>query len=69
MNGHELFPYLLWKISDLLKEFIVLYLFILFGERFVEKRGYNLFERAWMITIIVLSVLTFLLLSHVHLYR
>jgi hypothetical protein len=47
-------------LFDLLKRFIFLYIFILLGEWFVQKRGYNLFERAWIITMITLLLLTFI---------
>jgi hypothetical protein len=58
MDGFSL---LIWKLFDLLKEFIFFYIFILLGEWFVQKRGYHLFERAWIITMIVLVLLTFML--------
>jgi hypothetical protein len=47
-------------LFNLLKEFIIFYIFIFLGEWFVQKRGYNLFERAWMITMIALILLTFI---------
>jgi hypothetical protein len=47
-------------LLNLLKEFILFYIFILLGEWFVQKRGYNLFERAWIITMIALVLLTFI---------
>jgi hypothetical protein len=47
-------------LYNLLKEFTLFYVFILLGEWFVHKRGYNLFERAWIITMIALVLLTFI---------
>jgi hypothetical protein len=47
-------------LFNLLKEFTLFYIFIFLGEWFVERRGYNLFERAWIITMIALVLLTFI---------
>lgn len=44
-------------LFNLLKVFIFFYIFILLGEWFVQKRGYNLFERAWIITMIAMVLL------------
>ncbi|EKN65646.1 hypothetical protein BABA_19476 [Neobacillus bataviensis LMG 21833] len=55
----------LWSFSLLfVKQFIIYYLIILLGEWFAEKKGYNLFERAWLITIMALSLLIFSLGIH-----
>jgi hypothetical protein len=51
---------LILLLFNFLKVFIFFYLFILLGEWFVQKRGYNLFERAWIITMIALVLLTFM---------
>lgn len=64
MNGQELFSFIVWKMVSLLKEFIVFYLLILMGEWFASKRGFNLFERTWIVTVITLFVLTFVLWFH-----
>ncbi|WML54794.1 hypothetical protein RCG17_09470 [Neobacillus sp. PS3-12] len=47
-------------LFNLLKAFALFYIFILLGEWFVQKKGYNLFERAWIITMIALVLLTFI---------
>lgn len=61
MDGLSLLHFSIWKLVDMFKDFVILYLFILLGEWFVQKKGYNLFERAWIITMIVLFVITFML--------
>jgi hypothetical protein len=61
VDQQGLFNFAIWKMLNILKEFLIFYLFILAGEWFVTKRGYNLFERAWVITVIALSILTFVL--------
>ncbi|MDR6121432.1 MULTISPECIES: hypothetical protein [Bacillaceae] len=55
MDIHGLLSFIFLKV----KEFIIFYLCILLGEWFAEKHGWNLFERAWLITIIALSIITF----------
>jgi hypothetical protein len=62
MNGFGLF---FWKLIDVLKEFVLFYILILIGEWFVQKRGGNLFERAWIITMIAFGILTFLLWKNI----
>jgi hypothetical protein len=47
-------------LFNILKELTLFYVFILLGEWFVQKKGYNLFERAWIITMIALVLLTFI---------
>ena len=64
MDGLILLHFTLWKLFDVLKEFIIFYVFILLGEWFVQKKGYNLFARAWVITLITLSILTFVVWAH-----
>ncbi|MCQ6278646.1 hypothetical protein [Bacillus sp. EB600] len=64
MGGLTLLHFILWKLFDVFKEFIIFYVFILLGEWFVQKKGYNLFTKAWVITMIALSILTFVVWAH-----
>lgn len=43
----------------LIKQFLIYFFIIGIGEWFAEKKGYNWFERTWLITVISLSILTF----------
>jgi hypothetical protein len=52
---HGLLSFIFLKV----KEFIIFYLCILLGEWFADRQGWNLFDRAWLITIISLSIITF----------
>jgi quinol-cytochrome oxidoreductase complex cytochrome b subunit len=65
MNGHDLLNFSLWKLISILKAFIILYICILFGEWLAEKRGYNLFERTLITTIVTIFILTFVLLGNI----
>jgi ethanolamine transporter EutH len=56
--------FMVWKLYDTCKDFIIFYLFILLGEWFVQKRGFHLFERALIITIITMGLLTTILWSN-----
>lgn len=58
MDNSSLLHFTLWKLFDVARDFIIFYVCILLGEWFVQKRGYNLFERALIITIIALGLLT-----------
>ncbi|MFP5106842.1 hypothetical protein ACSU6B_08740 [Neobacillus sp. C211] len=61
MDNHGFFNFVLYKLLTITLEFISLYLLILWSEWFAEKKGYNLFERAWLITLISMPILTLIL--------
>ena len=52
-------------IYMLIKQFLIYFVIIGIGEWFANKKGYNLFERTWLITVITLSTLTIAFWSHV----
>lgn len=47
----------LWTFLDLVEDFIILFLVVLFCEWFAMKKRYNLFLRAWLVTAVILTVL------------
>jgi hypothetical protein len=61
MDNHGILNFVIYKLVTISLQFISLYLLILFCEWFAEKKGYNLFERAWLITLIALPILTLIL--------
>ncbi|PGY04884.1 hypothetical protein [Bacillus sp. AFS031507] len=61
MDNHGFFNFVLYKLLTITLEFIALYLLILMSEWFAEKKGYNLLERAWLITLISMPILTLII--------
>ena len=45
MDGLSLLHFTLWKLFDVLKEFIIFYVFILLGEWFVQKKAIIFLQR------------------------
>lgn len=64
MDDQGLFNFAVWKFLDVVKEFLIFFALIFLGEWFAEIKGYNVIERAWLITVIALSVLTFAIWAH-----
>jgi hypothetical protein len=56
---------LLSFVFIIIKQFFIYFFIIGIGEWFAQKKGYNLFERTWLITVITLSALTLAFWSHV----
>jgi len=57
MLAHHLTNIVLWKVLDIVGDFLILFIVILITEWYAVKKQYNLFERAWLLTVAVLMVL------------
>ncbi|MEH7549357.1 MULTISPECIES: hypothetical protein [Bacillaceae] len=61
MDNHDFFQFLLYKLISLSVQLILLYILVLLCEWFAEKKGYNLFERSFLVTLVSLPILTFII--------
>lgn len=57
MLAHHLTNIVLWKLLDIVGDFLILFIVILIAEWYAVRKQYNLFERAWLLTVAVLMVL------------
>lgn len=61
MDNHGFFQFVLYKLLSLSVQLILLYILVLLCEWFAEKKGYNLFERSFLVTLVSLPILTFII--------
>ena len=61
MDNTGFLHFIIYNLLSLSIQFIALYLLILLCEGFAEKKGYNVFERSWLITLISLPLLTLII--------
>ncbi|WHY66551.1 hypothetical protein [Neobacillus sp. SuZ13] len=61
MDNQGFLNFVIYKLLSLSIQFIALYLLILLCEWFAEKKGYNVFERSWLITLISLPLITLII--------
>ncbi|PFN98690.1 hypothetical protein COJ85_20145 [Bacillus sp. AFS076308] len=61
MDNHGFFQFVLFKLISLSVQLILLYILVLLCEWFAEKKGYNLFERSFLVTLVSLPILTFII--------
>jgi hypothetical protein len=63
MTNEGFINFVLYKLLILSLEFVALYILILLCEWFAEKKGYTIFERAWLVTLITMPIITIILLG------
>ncbi|MEH7097432.1 hypothetical protein [Neobacillus vireti] len=61
MDNHGFFQFVLYKLISLSVELISLYILVLLCEWFAEKKGYNIFERSFIVTLVTLPVVTLII--------
>jgi purine-cytosine permease-like protein len=63
MTNEGFVDFVLYKWLILSLEFVALYILVLLCEWFAEKKGYTIFERAWLVTLITMPIITIILLG------
>lgn len=61
MDNHGFFQFVLYKLISLSVELILLYILVLLCEWFAEAKGYNIFERSFLVTLVTLPVVTLII--------
>jgi hypothetical protein len=61
MTNEGFVDFVLYKWLILSLEFVALYILVLLCEWFAEKKGYTIFERAWLVTLITMPIITIIL--------
>ncbi|WP_160725224.1 hypothetical protein [Bacillus sp. USDA818B3_A] len=61
MDNHGFLQFVLYKLVSISIQLILLYILVLLCEWFAEKKGYSIFERSFLITLVSLPVLTFII--------
>ncbi|KKI93238.1 hypothetical protein WQ54_05215 [Bacillus sp. SA1-12] len=57
MESQHIRDFTVWTFLDYIGDFLILFAVILVCEWYAGKKGYNIFERTWLITAAVLMVL------------
>jgi hypothetical protein len=63
MTNEGFVDFVLYKWLILSLEFVALYILVLLCELFAEKKGYTIFERAWLVSLITMPIITIILLG------
>jgi hypothetical protein len=61
MTNDGFIDFVLYKLLSIFLQFIALYILILLCEWYAEKKGFNLFERAWLVSLIIFPIVTLIL--------
>ena len=61
MDNHGFFQFVLYKLISLSVELTLLYILVLLCEWFAEKKGYNIFERSFLVTLVTLPIVTLII--------
>ncbi|ULT56577.1 hypothetical protein L1999_26660 [Neobacillus drentensis] len=61
MDNRGFFQFVLYKLISLSVELTLLYILVLLCEWFAEKKGYNIFERSFLVTLVTLPIVTLII--------
>jgi hypothetical protein len=61
MTSDGFIDFVLYKLLSICLQFIALYILISLCEWYAEKKGFSLFERAWLISLIIFPIVTLIL--------
>jgi hypothetical protein len=61
MTNDGFIDFVIYKLLSICLQFTALYILILLCEWYAEKKGFNLFERAWLVTLITFPIVTLVL--------
>jgi hypothetical protein len=61
MTNEGFVDFVVYKLLSICLQFIALYFLIFLCEWYAEKKGFSLFERAWLISLIIFPIVTLML--------
>ncbi|MBT2655151.1 hypothetical protein J7E81_07835 [Bacillus sp. ISL-18] len=61
MDNHGFIQFVLYKLISLSVELTLLYILVLLCEWFAVKKGYNIFERSFLVTLVTLPIVTLII--------
>jgi len=61
MDNHGFFQFVLYKLISISVQLVLLYIVVLGCEWLAEKKGYNIMERSFLVTLVSLPIITFII--------